>query len=130
MFDLATLRVFLHVSAAAIWVGGQFSSTVVLPRVAELGPDAHARIAKAFALVGWPAYGIAVLTGLWSVMTIPLTEIPHPEIEIKVLVVLLSGLGAVLARLAGRNAAMVTLGNTTASLFGAASIWVGVVLPA
>lgn len=129
MFDLDTLRLFLHVSAAAIWFGGQVTLAGILPAVRDLGEDAPHRMALAFNRLAWPAYGVAVVTGLWGVLEVPLDAIPHPEIEIKVLVVALSGLGAVLHQFARGNRALLAIGGAMSSLFAAAAIWVGVALP-
>ncbi|MEZ5238142.1 MAG: hypothetical protein R2716_04110 [Microthrixaceae bacterium] len=86
-------------------------------------------MALAFSRLAWPAYGVAVVTGLWGVLEVPLDAIPHPEIEIKVLVVALSGLGAVLHQFARGNRALLAIGGAMSSLFAAAAIWVGVALP-
>lgn len=129
MFTLDTLRLFLHVTAAAVWVGGQFTLAGILPTLRGLGGDAPRQAARAFNRVAWPAYALAVVTGLWGVLEVPLDAIPHPEIEIKVLVVSLSGLGALVHQFARGNRAMLAVGGAMSSLFGAAAIWVGVALP-
>lgn len=129
MLSVDVLRLFLHGTAAAVWVGGQFAIAGILPTVRELAPDAPSRVAAAFNRVAWPAYGIAVITGLWSVMAVPLDELPHPEIELKLLVAVLSGVGAVIHQLACGNKAMLALGGAMSSLFGAAAIWIGVAMP-
>lgn len=129
MIDLETFRVFLHVVAASVWVGGQISFTWLMPATRDLDSEAVSRLIRSFTLMAWPAYGLAVVTGLWSVLVIPLTEIPHPEIEVKLLVVTVSGFGALIAGLSRGNAALVSIGSAAASLFGAASIWVGVAMP-
>ncbi|MEZ5268388.1 MAG: hypothetical protein R2789_07445 [Microthrixaceae bacterium] len=51
--------------------------------------------------MAWPAYGVLVITGLWNILAVPLGAIPHPEIEIKILVVALSGIGAASTRTPG-----------------------------
>ncbi|MCB1270789.1 MAG: hypothetical protein M9942_12320 [Microthrixaceae bacterium] len=128
MLSIDTLRLFLHVSAAAIWVGGQFTIAGILPTVRGMGDDAPRQVARAFNRMAWPAYGVAVVTGLWGVLEVPLDAIPHPEIEIKLLVVVLSGLGALIHQFANGNKAMLAIGGAMSSLFGAAAIWVGVAL--
>lgn len=61
------VRLSLHVLAATIWVGGQLTLAGVLPAVRKLGADAPRRIARAFARLSWPAYGVVVATGIWNV---------------------------------------------------------------
>jgi len=64
---LTALRVSLHVLAATVWVGGQITLAGMLPELRSLGGDATARVARAFARLSWPAFGVLVLTGIWNV---------------------------------------------------------------
>lgn len=61
------VRLSLHVLAAAIWVGGQFTVAGLLPAVRSLGEGAPRTIARAFGRIMWPAYAVLVLTGIWNV---------------------------------------------------------------
>ncbi len=129
LFSLDALRLFLHVIAASIWVGGQFALAGLVGTVRELDPvEGPRRAARAFNRIAWPAYGVAVVTGLWNILTVPLSDLPHPEVEIKVLVVALSGIGAALHQNARGNKALLAVGGAMSSLFGAAAVWVGVVM--
>lgn len=124
-----TLRLFLHVLAASVWVGGQVVLAGLVPTVRELDPEAPKKVARAFNRLAWPAYGVAVITGMWNIFAVPLDALPHPEIEIKVLVVALSGIGAVIHQMARGNRAMLAVGGAMSSVFGAAALWVGVAMP-
>jgi len=70
----ATLRLFLHVLAATVWVGGQVTLGVVIPalRPAADDPDpeaARARIravARRFQVAAWAAFAVLLLTGVWN----------------------------------------------------------------
>ena len=124
-----TLRLFLHVLAASVWVGGQVVLAGLVPTVRELDPEAPKKVARQFNRLAWPAYGVAVITGMWNIFAVPLDALPHPEIEIKVLVVALSGIGAVIHQMARGNRAMLAVGGAMSSLFGAAALWVGVAMP-
>ena len=53
----------------------------------------------------------------------------EPQIEIKVLVVALSGIGAAVHQTAKGNKAMLAVGGAMSSLFGAAAMWVGIAMP-
>lgn len=68
---VAGIRLSLHVLAATIWVGGQFTVAGLLPTVRGLGADAPRAVARALARLLWPAYAILVATGFWSVAAIP-----------------------------------------------------------
>ena len=73
-----TIRLFLHVLAATIWVGGQLTLGVIIPalRPAPDDPDPEAAririraVAQRFQVAAWIAYGILIATGIWN-----LTEI-------------------------------------------------------
>lgn len=60
------IRLILHVLAATIWVGGQFTVAGLLPTVRGLGEDAPKKVARAFARLLWPAYAVLVVTGFWN----------------------------------------------------------------
>ncbi len=71
---LATLRLFLHVLAAAIWVGGQFALAGVVPTLRKAAPEATKPVAQAFARLAWPAFVVLVITGIWNIMAIDITS--------------------------------------------------------
>ncbi len=63
------LRLSLHVLAATVWVGGQFTVMGLLPTVRRFGADAPAAVGRALARLLWPAYFVLVITGFWNVST-------------------------------------------------------------
>lgn len=63
-----TVRLSLHVTAAAVWVGGQIVLGGLVPTVRSFGGDATAKVARTFARVAWPAFVVLVGTGVWNVM--------------------------------------------------------------
>jgi putative copper export protein len=63
-------RLILHVLAATIWVGGQFTVAGLLPTIRSLGDDAPKQVARAFARLLWPAYAVLVITGFWNISAI------------------------------------------------------------
>src|SRR5207248_3054094 len=62
-----TIRLFLHVLAATIWVGGQFTLAGLVPGLRQLSPDAPRAVARRFNLIAWPAFAVLVITGIWNV---------------------------------------------------------------
>lgn len=118
-------RLFLHVLAASIWVGGQIVLAGLVPTVRGFGEDATRQVARAFNRIAWPAYGVAVVTGLWNVFALPLDDLMHPWIELKVLAVLLSGVGALVHQMAKGNKAMLAIGGAMSSLFAIAAMYLG-----
>jgi putative copper export protein len=61
-----TIRLFLHVLAATVWVGGQLTLAGLVPGLRALGPDAPRTVARRFNRIAWPAFGVLFLTGLWN----------------------------------------------------------------
>jgi uncharacterized membrane protein len=71
---LAGFRLILHVLAATIWVGGQFTVAGLLPTIRSLGEEAPKKVAQAFGRLLWPAYGVLVVTGFWNVASFNLGQ--------------------------------------------------------
>ena len=72
--SLSTIRLFLHVLAATVWVGGQLTLAALVPVLRRQGPDAPRLAARRFNLVAWPAYGVLIITGIWNIAAVgPMT---------------------------------------------------------
>ncbi len=97
--DLDAIRLFLHLFGVAGWVGGQVLMVGLLPVLRGLGPDAPGAAARRFARVAWPCFALAVVTGLWS-----LTEVALSDRDTNYLVTLLVKL--LLVGLSGASAAL------------------------
>lgn len=95
---LADVRLFLHVTAATIWVGGQLTLGALVPALRRASPDAPHAAAVAFGRVAWPAYGVLVLTGVWNVVAEHdrLHGAAATTLNVKLVVVGLSGVAAYL----------------------------------
>jgi putative copper export protein len=61
-----TIRLFIHVLAATVWVGGQLTLAGLVPGLRALGPDAPRTVARRFNRIAWPAFGVLFLSGLWN----------------------------------------------------------------
>ena len=66
--DLETIRLFLHVLGATVWVGGQITLAALVPALRAAGTDVPKAAANAFNRIAWPAFGLLVLTGIWNVI--------------------------------------------------------------
>ena len=118
---LTALRLFLHVGAATIWVGGQFVMLGLLPTARSLGGDATKKLANAFARLSWPAFAVLVLTGFWNLAALhgdTKTSAWNAVMGIKMILVILAGVGAWLH---GRSTSKAATG-AWASIAGVASI--------
>ena len=63
-----TIRLFLHVLAATIWVGGQLTLAALVPALRRHDLEVPRVAARAFNRVAWPAFGVLLLTGGWNVL--------------------------------------------------------------
>jgi putative copper export protein len=111
----ATVRVFIHVTAATVWVGGQLTLAGLVPGLRELAPDAPRSVARRFNRIAWPAYGVLVATGIWNVVELsPDWDSDYGRtIMVKIAVVAASGISALLHARARTR--------TGLAVFGAAS---------
>ena len=66
----STLRVFIHVLAATVWVGGQLTLAGLVPGLRDLDARAPKAVARRFNTIAWPAFGILVVTGIWNVTAV------------------------------------------------------------
>lgn len=118
---LDAIRLFLHVGAATIWVGGQFVMLGLLPTARQIGGDATKKLANAFARLSWPAFAVLVLTGFWNLAALssdPKSTAWNAVMGVKMLLVILAGVGAWLHGRATTKAAT----GAWASIAGVASI--------
>ena len=87
--------------------------------------------ANAFSRVARPAFGIAVATSLWSMLSIPSEETSSGWamlLGIKMLLVLISGVGALIHQNAGDNVAKRGISAGVSLLFGLTALLFGVML--
>ncbi|HEY1990466.1 MAG TPA: hypothetical protein VGG43_13435 [Acidimicrobiales bacterium] len=93
------IRLTLHVLAATIWVGGQFTVAGLLPTVRGLGEDASKKVARALAVLLWPAYAVLVVTGIWNISTFTFSDASSAwkaVLMVKIAVVVIAGVGVYL----------------------------------
>src|SRR5436309_12130136 len=67
--DVESVRLFLHVLAAAIWVGGQITLGALVPVLRRAGADVPRLVARQFGRVAWAAFAVLVATGMWNMAT-------------------------------------------------------------
>lgn len=127
---LETVRLSLHVLAAAVWVGGQLTLAGLVPALRKEGGDTTRTAARAFAKMQWPAFLVLLATGVWNVIAL------HPDhasgtyravLFVKIAIVLAAGLSAYLHQNAKSKAALGAFGGLTA-LFSLAALVLGVLL--
>jgi len=94
-----TVRLFLHVLAATIWVGGQLVLAALVPVLRRFG-DAVTAAARRFNQVAWTAFGVLIVTGIWNIAAVS-PQLSHSAsyrntLIVKLVVVVISGITAAL----------------------------------
>jgi putative copper export protein len=125
----ATIRVFLHVTAATVWVGGQITLAGLVPGLRDLAPDAPRAVARRFNRIAWPAYGVLILTGIWNLFAIePTWDSEYgATLMVKLTVVAASGISAFVHAQAQSRAALAVFGALS-GLTALGAVFLGVQL--
>lgn len=126
---LSTIRLFVHVLAATVWVGGQLTLAGLVPGLRKLDPDLPRKVARRFAAIAWPAYVVLVATGIWNILDTGATFDGRygATLMAKITVVALSGVAAFLHGTARSKPALAAFGALTA-LTALAAVFLGVQL--
>jgi uncharacterized membrane protein len=97
---VTTVRLFLHVLGAIVWVGGQIALGAVVPVVRRFaGVDAVRAAARRFQQIAWPAFALLLGTGVWNLFAVKVGDASGQYLTtlfVKLLVVALSGAAAAL----------------------------------
>ena len=90
-----TIRLFLHVLAATIWVGGQLVLAALVPILRKGGVAVEA--ARRFNQVAWVAFAVLVATGIWNVAAVSnMSPSYRTTLIVKLVIVVISGVTAAL----------------------------------
>ena len=126
----ATVRLFLHILGATVWVGGQLTLLGLLPTLRAIGPDAPRLAARRFNVIAWSAFALLVVTGVWNLLAVDLgntTTAYQVTLMVKLTVVAASGAGAAFHTLS-RSRAALAVGGALGLLGALAAVFVGVLL--
>jgi putative copper export protein len=124
-----TIRLFLHVLAATIWVGGQLVLAALVPVLRRAGVVTEA--ARRFNQVAWAAFAVLVATGIWNIAATP-ARISHAAgyrttLIVKLVAVLISGVTAALHIRSRTPRGRAVMGALT-GLSAMAALFLGVLL--
>ncbi len=125
----ATIRITLHVLAATIWVGGQFTLAGLLPVLRKHEGSAK-QAARAFNRIAWPAFGVLVLTGMWNLAAVDVTAASNSyqvTVFIKIAVAIAAGVASA-AHIAARSKLGLAIGGAIGALASVAAVFLGVLL--
>ncbi len=104
-----TIRLFLHVTAAAVWIGGQVVMAGLVPVARRQSADLVKVLARGFARVAWPAFAVLLVTGIWNLMSVHFSQLDSAA-QITLFVKIFLGV------LAGMFAAVHAVGRTRLAL--------------
>jgi len=123
-----TIRIFLHILAASIWVGGQFVLANVVSGLRRDHRDALPVVARAFARIAWPAFVVTVVTGVWSLLSIDtLDSDAQIALALKIVAVAVSA-GAAAAHSASSSRLIKALGGALGSIAAVIAMLLAVVV--
>jgi putative copper export protein len=125
----ATIRVFVHVLAATVWVGGQLTLAGLVPGLRRVSPDAPRIVARRFNAIAWAAFAVLIATGLWNIALI------EPEwasaygttLIVKIVVVAISGVAAAI-HAGARSTMMLATFGALSGIAAIGALFLGVLL--
>ena len=125
-----TVRLFVHVLAASVWVGGQIVLAGLVPGLRRSHPDATRVAADAFARIAWPAFVVVLVTGVWNVADIDVADTTTAyqiTLFVKIGLAMASGAAAVVHQV-GRSAVALAVGGAVGLLAGLGAMFCGYLL--
>lgn len=127
---LTTIRLFLHVLAASVWVGGQIVLAGLVPTLRRSFPDATTVVAKGFARIAWPAFAVIVITGFWNIAEIDVSNTSTSyqiTLFVKIALAIVSGAAAAVHQV-GRSTAALAIGGALGLLAALGAMFCGYLL--
>ena len=125
-----SIRLFLHVLAASVWVGGQIVLGGLVPKLRQVAPDSLKVAANAFARIAWPAFAVVVVTGMWNILDITVGDM-STEYQVSMFVHVLLALAAamfVVIHSVGQTKLALALGGALGLLTSLGAMFVGILL--
>jgi putative copper export protein len=124
------VRLFLHVLAAAVWVGGQITLAGLVPVLRPYGPEATRAAARRFNIVAWSAFVVLLVTGVWNLFAVHVDDASDEYLVtlfLKLAAVAVTGVGA-LVHIVGKSKVALAVGGALSSLGAMAALFLGVIL--
>ena len=125
-----TIRLFVHVLAASIWVGGQIVLAGLVPSLRRTHPEATRVAAGAFARIAWPAFVVVVLTGVWNLADIGVADTTTTyqiTLFVKIGLAMASGAAAAVHQV-GRSTVALAVGGAIGLLAALGAMFCGYLL--
>lgn len=126
--SMGTIRIFLHVLAATIWVGGQLTLAALVPALRGSTEGITKVAARRFNQVAWPAFAVLVATGVWNIVAVgDRGGAYRTTLTVKLVVVAISGVTAFLHTRAKTKAGLAVYGALS-GLSALGALFLGVLL--
>lgn len=124
-----TIRVFLHVLGATVWVGGQLTLAGLVPALRAAGAQVPRTAARRFNQIAWPAFAVLVGTGIWNMVAeeSKISGTYRTTLIVKLVLVLISGVTAALHARSRTTAGLAVFGTLT-GVSALAALFLGVLL--
>lgn len=124
-----SIRLFIHVIGATVWVGGQLVLAALVPALKKINPDLPKIVANKFNKIAWGAYALLIISGIWNMASLPKNPPSNYSMVLgfKMAIVLLSGLAAFLHAKAKEPKKLAMWGSIS-GLTALASLYLGVLL--
>lgn len=101
-----------------------------MPALRRTAPQSTKTVAQAFGRIAWPAYGVTVLTGMWSLMAIDITSTSsayQATVLLKIAVAIAAGVFAAI-HAAGKSTLSIAIGGAVGALASVAAVFLGILL--
>ncbi len=127
---LDSIRIFLHIIAVGVWVGGQIVLAGIVPKMRAVAPESMHTLAQGFARVAWPAFVVILFTGVWGLASIDMANESSQYLATFGIKMLLVG-GTVIATLIhsqGTSKAAKGIGGAASLLTALAATFLGILM--
>lgn len=128
--DLDTVRIFLHVLGASVWVGGQIVLLGLLPVLRGAGGTVAKDAARAWNKVAWGAFALLIVTGIWNLFEVSFGDRPtsyQVTVFVKLLVVAVAGAAAAVHSLTPSRKVL-AISGAVGGLASLTAVFLGVLL--
>lgn len=93
------VRLFLHIVAACVWIGGQIALAGLVPALRRVDAERTATraVARQFQRLAWPAFAVLIATGIWNLVAVHAGDQSTEwlvTLFVKLLLVAVAGIGA------------------------------------
>ena len=125
-----SIRLFLHVLGASIWVGGQIVLSGLVPKLRKVAPESLKVAANAYARIAWPAFAVVFVTGMWNILDIKVGDMStdyQVTMFVHVLLAMATAIFAVIHSV-GKTKLALALGGAFGLLTSLGAMFVGIML--